>query len=118
MEDIGKLDGELAVERVILQEEAKIFRAEGPVLVEGLLTEATGLPIPVYSYDGKRIGFASLTFNGRGQQAVAMNLEYASEERLLIETGCENLYAHRIPNGIVLSITPNGLLPVKEQKRD
>jgi hypothetical protein len=103
-ESVGKLEGELEVERVISGEVVKLFRhkgtvayLDGPVYDFGATTVAfKENPVPVTDDSNKRIGFAQLTLtrNERGARYVVadITIDYATETRLLAETGEIKLY--------------------------
>lgn len=99
-EEICPLDGHPPIERVILGEDVKLYRArvilgylDGPVydFESAALHFGNDGPVPVHSDDGKNIGFASVVYaNGRFEADIA--IDWACEERLLAETG-EKIYA-------------------------
>lgn len=94
------------IERVITEEDGKTYRAraclvktiEGPFATDGFRGFSFPNPVPVHSVDGRRIGFAELEWDGKQLMAEVV-IDYASQERLLIETG-EKLYAR--PVGVVV----------------
>ena len=92
------LDGPAPVERVILQEEVKLFEIKTLLAqLSSSVYDLSNLPslshdlVPVFSEDDKKLGFASLYIEDNAIYA-AMAIDFSSEERLLIETG-EKLYA-------------------------
>lgn len=91
------IEGEPAIERVILQEEVKLYRTksaiaflDGPVYDFAPATVEFGRsPLPVYSDDMKQLGFAEVKLEktATGQSLIAdMTIDYACEERLVAET--------------------------------
>ena len=102
-EPIGKLDGQVDIERVIVQDEVKLWRShavlsylDGPVYdFDGALVEIVN-PVPVFSDDMKRIGFAtaSIEYLGHDPHRIVADLilDYATEERFLTEMNIKPLY--------------------------
>jgi hypothetical protein len=102
---IGALDAESAVDRVITQDEVKLYRfscvlahLDGPVYDFSSCTlRLDKNPMPVYSDDMKQIGFASVepvrlaTHKIIGIKA-NVSIDYSTEERLLLETHSVKLY--------------------------
>ncbi len=91
-ETVGKLEGELAVERVFLQEDVKLYRVKTVVanIEDGRIYGARN-PVPVRNDDWKLIGFADV--HQEGYRLIGeLAIDYATEERLLIETGSERFY--------------------------
>jgi hypothetical protein len=102
--EIGKLEGQVEIERVILQEEVKTFSAkvalayfDGPVFDFSRCTFRTqDSLIPVYDSYGKKLGFANVYVDTVGETSRLvgdMSIDYACEERLLIENGDIKYYA-------------------------
>lgn len=104
-ESVGALDGEAPVERVVVQEEVKLFRArqvvsylDGPVYDFAAASLGfNGSPLPVFDEHMKKIGFASTTVvrdDGARRIFADISIDYATETRLLAETGSVKLYPH------------------------
>jgi hypothetical protein len=104
-ETVGDLDGEIPVERVIDGDQVKLYRTrqvvaylDGPVYDFGAASVTFGEnPIPVYTDEMKKIGFAQVSIVRRGSDGVRhivadIAIDYATEERLLAETQSEKLY--------------------------
>lgn len=104
-EVVGDLDGEVPVERVINGDEVKLYRAhqvvaylDGPIYDFGAASVAFGVnPLPVYTDEMKQIGFAQASIVRRGSDGMRyivadIAIDYATEERLLAETGSEKRY--------------------------
>lgn len=101
LEALPKLDLETPVDSVVLQDEVKLFRLratliylDGHVFDFNYVDVSALPPVPVHDQANRRIGFASVeALQGPPEQLVAdIVIDYATEERLLIETG-EKLYA-------------------------
>jgi hypothetical protein len=102
-ESVGSLTGPAAIERVFTQEETKVFSAravlaylDGPVFDFGACSVAfVSNPLTVFSDEMRPIGYAApsivTTAGGRRVLAAEVTIDYATEERLLVETG-EALY--------------------------
>lgn len=108
-----------AIERVITEEEGKTYRAraalvktlEGPFDTKNFQGFTFANPVPVLSADGRNIGFANLEWDGRQLMAEVV-IEYASQERLLAETG-QKIYAR--PEGYVaLAASKNAYVDFQE----
>jgi len=102
-EPIGDLDAEIAVDKVFLQDETRLFRTKTVLTymntgVYNIMVEPRyENPVPVYSGE-KKIGFATVTTEGdplgTNRRLVAeIAIDYSTEERLLVEIGEERLYA-------------------------
>lgn len=103
-ESVGDLSGSAPVDRVVLQDEVKLFRVravltylDGPVYdLPGKVSFGQS-PVPVYSDDMVRLlGFATVVLDrdGVAPRLVAdLSLDYACEERLLVETQSAGLFA-------------------------
>lgn len=91
-EPIGTLEGPSAIDRVIDETTAKTFNITA-VLAE--LDNAVKVqfenPVPVKNEDGKLIGFATLHRSGH-RVLGELFIDYATPERLTIETKAEKLY--------------------------
>lgn len=102
-ESVGILDGAPDVERVIVQDEVKLYRVrttvaylDGEVFDFGptSVSFATN-PLPVVNDEGRQIGFASpsVVLEGGPRRLTAeIAIDYATEERLLAETKSERRY--------------------------
>jgi hypothetical protein len=98
-ENVGTLDGDAPVERVITQDEVKLYRSKGVVTyLDGGIYDFGAAsvtfkanPVPVLNDDNKTIGFASVTVvrdeSGRRSLVADIAIDYSTEERLLAETG-------------------------------
>ncbi len=98
------LDGEVAVERVIVQEEVRLYRVSKTVArldsdiydFEDAKTVFLETPLPVYNSVGDRIGFASIHVDtgcyGHRRIDADISIEYETEERLLSETQSLKIY--------------------------
>lgn len=118
-ESLGILDGTLAIERVITQEDARLYRAKAILayLDDSSLdfSKATitteGNLVPIESEDGKLLGYASVDLvNNRLLAEVA--IDYATPERLSAEMREGLRYYPRIRgsiqvlDGVFVDITP------------
>jgi hypothetical protein len=98
---------EQVVEKVFTPEDGKLYQLK-EVYVTNLDSKVFDIfdsevviesPTPVYAVgdDSKKIGFANLYMKdgpcGSRYLVAEINIEYSSEERLLIETGAVRLYA-------------------------
>lgn len=85
--------------KVFNQDETKLYRARALLAIldsdvyeidrGGIQTRG---PLPVEAEDGRRIGFASVFFDG-DKMFADISIDYASPERLLAETQSIKLYA-------------------------
>ncbi len=101
---VGDLAGDADVDRVILQDEVKLFRArqtvaylDGGVYDFAACSVTFGAnPVPVYNDEMKQLGFASMSLlldEGLRRRLFAdISIDYATEERLLTETKSVKLY--------------------------
>lgn len=97
-ENVGQLDGETPIERVILQDDVKLFRYRAVLAyLDGSVYDFSQAKIsfendlvPVFSEDRSRhLGFAKVeleTVGGSKRLIADISIDYASEERLLAET--------------------------------
>lgn len=101
---LPKLEIDGPVDSVAVQDEVKLFRLHATVTIfDGDVYNFSGAecvfesPLPVYNQNEKKIGFASAEMvQGPPSRLVAdLTIDYATEERLLIETG-EKLYVYPI----------------------
>lgn len=106
-------------EKVLELDRARVFRTAGFVAERGVGSAASAFflnPVEVLSEDGRRIGWAALSFATWALDCIRADLvfDYASPERLEIETGSRPLYA--VAMGVMeLSVAPfeiKGRLPM------
>jgi hypothetical protein len=99
-ETIGILDGELSIDRVIVDSEVKVYRTKvvlaylNSSVYDFVWTSFTvsndGL-VPVCSDDGRKLGFATVT-RENNRIVADLCIDYASEERLMAETRSVKIY--------------------------
>lgn len=91
-EPVGALPDKTEIERVLVQDEVKLYRArcviaylDGGVYDFSDTELSIANPLPVYSDDMRQLGFASATLEN-GRVIADLAIDYACEERLLIES--------------------------------
>jgi hypothetical protein len=119
-EDIEPLPMESAVDRVLDLDDAKTYRVETTVLILDDYVPSYGYagaavlfknPVPVYSDEGRGIGFAALSVTGRAVEAEIF-LRYDTNERFLLETKSQPLYIN-VPQMVSGSNTDTGIIKVE-----
>ncbi len=90
---------ETPIDRVILEEDAKVFRVSAVLaLLDSPVYDLRKVPIefppvvPVFNEEHKKVGFASI-WTDKERVMADISFDYASEERLLIETQSIPIYA-------------------------
>src|SRR5690349_319432 len=102
-EQVGDLGPDAPVDRVILQDDARVFRCAAVLTymdtgVYNVLVEPKyENPVPVFSGKNK-IGYANVVTEGdpltpNRRLVASIVIDYSTEERLLVEIGEERLYA-------------------------
>lgn len=116
-EPIGPLEGEVPIERVVVMEETRLYRAkavlayfDSPVFdLSRTSFSCDSDPVEVYDASGRRIGFARVevdqTWGGSPRIVADISIDYATEERFLAETKSEKIYA-RFFGRLTLPATP------------
>lgn len=93
-ESVGKLEGELAVEKVYTQEETRLYRCRAILAflddssvfdMNDSVVSSRDTPIPVENDDGKLLGFATIEVVG-DRLLADIAIDYSTPERLVAET--------------------------------